>query len=373
MHPIYNILPKAPFTENDLVFLSESPYYLKVRVESENNSNLVTIDYDQIESPRFHPIVDECRGIVVCMDTGKIVCWPYKRFYNYEEGNDKNIFDWNSAIVQSKEDGSLIKVYYHNNRWHIGTRGTAFGNNKITSLTGEEGSISFRDLFLKTIGLGDNEFQTVMNSYNKDYNFFFELCTLETKVVTKYIEPTVFLHGIRSNSLFVQPVTEYIISGFRYKLNTFYNFSNFEQTLESLSKLENLQEGYVLCDKNGIRIKMKSLQYVTAHHIRGEGLTPKRAIRLILANEHHEFISYFPEYSEFINKFHNQYENVIKDINNTWENVKSIENQKDFAMKVKDLPYFGILFSLKKFPNKSVHDIIHSMSENSQLNLFGIK
>ncbi|MFW6016727.1 MAG: hypothetical protein ACOCRK_09845, partial [bacterium] len=53
------------------------------------------------------------------------------------------------------------------------------------------------------------------------------------------------------------------------------------------------------------------------------------------------------------------YNNFIKDINNVWDSVKHIEDQKEFALKVKDKPIASILFTLKKgFTIKDAFDKI---------------
>jgi hypothetical protein len=67
--------------------------------------NLVSFKYNQIESPRNHPIVNECRGLILNeKDNWNVVSFPFYRFFNAEEGHAADI-DWNTAVVQEKLDG----------------------------------------------------------------------------------------------------------------------------------------------------------------------------------------------------------------------------------------------------------------------------
>lgn len=67
--------------------------------------NLISFKYNQIESPRNHPIVNECRGLILNEESNwDVVSFPFCRFFNAEEGHAAEI-DWNTAVVQEKLDG----------------------------------------------------------------------------------------------------------------------------------------------------------------------------------------------------------------------------------------------------------------------------
>src|SRR6185312_17211633 len=71
------------------------------------DGNLVSLKYNQIESPMHEPIVQECRGMVVNTTTGKVLAHPYNKFWNYGEHLADTI-DWSTARVLEKLDGSLM-------------------------------------------------------------------------------------------------------------------------------------------------------------------------------------------------------------------------------------------------------------------------
>ena len=55
------------------------------------------------------PIVQEARGIILDTVRLEVVCWPFRKFGNYNEGYADEI-DWSTARVQEKVDGSIIKL-----------------------------------------------------------------------------------------------------------------------------------------------------------------------------------------------------------------------------------------------------------------------
>jgi hypothetical protein len=69
---------------------------------------LVNFKYSQIDSPKLHPIVRECRGIVLEDGTWNLVAKAFNRFFNVgEDAEDFAKFDWTNFACTSKEDGCL--------------------------------------------------------------------------------------------------------------------------------------------------------------------------------------------------------------------------------------------------------------------------
>ena len=113
------------YEADPFVALTEQ-YGIKVRKYPEDN--IVLLDYDQIESPKTHPIVIECRSLILAMDTLEVVSRKFDRFFNLGEAPELyQDFDFDSAVVMEKADGSLIGVYFnpHTSRWEVSTRGMA--------------------------------------------------------------------------------------------------------------------------------------------------------------------------------------------------------------------------------------------------------
>jgi alpha-tubulin suppressor-like RCC1 family protein len=77
-----------------------------------------------IKSPRFHPIADECRSLILSKDFKNVYCRSFNRFYNYGEGDTGKNFNFSNATCYEKLDGSYICVFYYNNTWVVSSKGS---------------------------------------------------------------------------------------------------------------------------------------------------------------------------------------------------------------------------------------------------------
>ena len=65
----------------------------------------VVLNYNQIDSPRFHPVVDECRALILRKGTWEVMARSFDRFYNVGEGEAWKDFDFSYARFDEKLDG----------------------------------------------------------------------------------------------------------------------------------------------------------------------------------------------------------------------------------------------------------------------------
>jgi len=54
-------------------------------IEYNQSDDLVILNYSQIDSPKRHPIVMECRGLVLEIGTWRIIARSFNRFFNWSE------------------------------------------------------------------------------------------------------------------------------------------------------------------------------------------------------------------------------------------------------------------------------------------------
>lgn len=57
----------------------------ELKIQTVEADGLVSLKYDQIESPMGNPLVQQCRGMVVDLETCEVVAWPYDKFWNLGE------------------------------------------------------------------------------------------------------------------------------------------------------------------------------------------------------------------------------------------------------------------------------------------------
>jgi T4 RnlA family RNA ligase len=307
--------------------------------------NLVLLKYDQIKSPTYHPVVQECRGIILDEDDDwKVISYPFKRFYNYGQNEAEKVIDWSTAVVQEKLDGSLVQLFYYRSEWLIATSGKADAGGEVNGY-----DFTFEQLFWRVFNQLDYKLPTHFIS-NNNYTFIFELCSIYNKVVVEYKKPKLVLLGARRLSDYVEIAVMSLAglaSCLNYEIVKQYKLTNIQQILDYLSTTKGNQlEGLVVVDSNFNRIKIKSEEYVALHHIRSNTNTPYALLDVIRRNETEELLTYFNELEEEIVNLNNKYNKLVETINYTWITTKQITDRKEFALSVKDYFYSNCLFNL---------------------------
>jgi hypothetical protein len=342
------------------------------------------LNYNQIESPRFHPIVDECRGLILDKDFN-VLCRSFQRFYNLGEGTNNKGFSVRTpsfegevikemkieeARILHKMDGSLINFYYDyiNGKWQHATRGTAFA----------EGDTGFDITFSKLVEKAES-YESILEylnghiSYTMGNTFIFELTSPYNRIVTPYdkIELTLLAIKCNENGEEANPIDiADIADSMGCPSPKAYSVSSFESLLELVENFPSLQEGVVLSwfDSENYkinRLKLKNTKYCAIHNMRSNGqISPKRVLILVGNNEQHEYLSYFEDDKPFFDLVQNSLDEYKKVNLEFYSSIKDIEEQKDFALKVqanKDC-HPALLFQLRK--GSSYEDIIKKQLDN---------
>ena len=144
------------------------------------------------------------------------------------------------------------------------------------------------------------------------------------------------------------------------------------QLIKAANEMDGLKEGFVLYDPiSGKRMKIKSEKYVCAHRIRGEDTIPtrKNLLELVFIGEVAEFLVYFGEYTDLVTVIETEVETFLDSLDKVWGSSKNIENQKEFAISVKDSRGSGFLFGARK--NKTTpRDEFHAANLNVKQRIF---
>lgn len=182
----------------------------------------------------------------------------------------------------------------------------------------------------------------------------FELCSPYNKVVRNYDAPTLFLlAGFAKNGYECHEVAlDTWAEALHVQRPKRYSVSTIQQCIDWLESQDDPTfEGFVLRDRNGMRLKIKNTRYVALHHLKDNGnlFNPKNMLPLVLSGEVHETLLHFPEgteaYFDMVEKLYGVYGRT----NAVWEMAKGIESQKDFALFVnKHSDMKGLLFEARK-------------------------
>lgn len=305
--------------------------------------------YSQIESPKTHPIVRECRGLVLEENSWNLVAKPFTRFFNIGEHLDEyKKFNWDNFSAYNKEDGSLTIVYKYGKSYQVNTSGS-FGLANMSSTI----DFTWRDLFWHAAPFSPKD----LNKHKLDnITLVCELCSPYNKIVTIYPEPRIFLLAAfdrrTGKELTCQKVDQIAkkLGATRPSRHYFKNKLEVRDFIEENRKKDPTWEGFVLKDSNGLRFKWKSSDYLIRHRIKDNGnvFHPKNLIPLVLENEQEEFKLTMPETSSALDKTKEVLDKSLDELVLLWETYKTEQYQKNFALRVKHHPLVGILFKLRK-------------------------
>lgn len=353
---------------------------LGIRYKVYEEDGIVILDYDQIESPKTHPIVIECRSLILSYPEFDVVSRKYDRFFNYGEAPDLYAdFSFDAAIVMEKADGSLIGVYHNPKtvRWEISTRGMAKAEGE--HLFGG----TWRQKVQEAFGFKDEvDFQTRCDDiFWRGSTYIFEYCSPENRIVTKYDEPHMVLTGVRRKdgtevdaAIISSPHIDAAFRDLRVRAPKIYSAENMDELIEYANSLPDLEEGFVVrCQKTNKRVKIKSKTYLVAHKLRGNDAVPtrKNVLTLVLEGEVDEFLSYFPDWEGIINTAQSEVDELLADAMIYWEKAKGLESQKEFALVVKSAKAPWILFSARK--NGTIPSVeFHKAALTQKLKTLGV-
>jgi len=350
--------------------LSEAPFHLSIK----EDGPYTIFNYNQIKSDFSLPEVQVARGIILKIDEGwsekeefevlertlcdvKVVCFPFSKFFNYGEPNAHSI-DWASAKVQEKVDGSILKVWYDGGMWHTSTNGVINAFQCDLQMPTEEFK-SFGDLYMKAVW-NQGLIHLDMNLYfDHNSTHVFELTSPWNRVVVPYKDIKLTYLGSRNN----ETGEEYVIESQPFDRPKMYSFGTFEEAVENAAALPFSQEGYVVVDKDWHRVKIKGLQYLLCHRLKGESFSNKRAIELALMGEESEFLSYFPEYKPIVDRAFSAINSIRNYLSEKIADADSREfnSQKDFALYVKDWKFSGFFFGRRSGKVKDVETYIRDL------------
>lgn len=332
--------------------------------------DLLVLNYNQIESPKTHPVVIECRSLILEAKTLRVVSRGFDRFFNYGEAlNVTPEIDWSRAVAYEKVDGSLIKIYCYKGHWYISTRGTAYAESDCMGH-----GVTFCELVWKALGVkNDNEFQQKCIDADlwDEATYIFELTSLENRVVKRYEGYKLHFLSVRINDSGmycgkIEKVHALKLGAHEVKA---YVFNTIEECLRTSRELNDLDEGYVIY-QDGVPIsKVKSPAYVAVHHIRGEGLNPKRAMQIVLVNEEDEYLTYFPEDRDFFEPYIRAMDRLDIHMDCVYDNLRNIEDQKEFALKAKEYPFSAALFKARANACVTVWDAFSTQRDSYQMEI----
>ena len=350
--------------EDYIELLSAEPYNIKIK----EDGPYIIFSYDQIRSDFNNSIVQEARGIIFRKGSWENpVCWAFNKFGNYSEGWVKDI-DWDTAFVSEKVDGSLIKVWW-DGAWNISTNGT------IDAFKAEIGDCrmpNFGEYFVEALHKYFTSCDSFFSVLDSDRTYMFELVGPYNRVVIPYEEPALYFLGARNKytgeEFNCSPLVAGALDMGRFKLSKQYPLTSVNDCVKLAETFSWDQEGFVACDAQFNRVKIKSPAYVMAHFARNNNvINRKHLIDVILINEVEEFLCYAADYKEELDKVQNLMKAFCKvgdEIAKSCQRLYDIP-KKTYAAWVQTLPKIYQDLAFRNYNNiMSTKDYTAGWNEN---------
>ena len=344
--------------------LTEAPYFIKIKRCDE----YVLLKYDQIRSDMKLNLVRECRGIIFDeADNYRPVCVPFFKFGNYGESYIPEI-DWGTVRVLEKLDGSLIKLWHHNNKWRISSNGEINAHNAHISsaLLRDTKGTDLQTLFIEAWHKTNKSFDDL----DKNYTYMFELTSPHNRVVVKYNETSIKHIGTRDIHTLKEVDMDIGIEKPRE-----YSYKTLEECIKNASLLGYDEEGYIAVDRNFNRVKIKSPLYISLNHISQGMTTYGNIVEIIQRNEQDEFLTYFPEYTDVFRTVSTGIEAFCVKQSTLYTDISSqiYESRKTLAEVVTQTDCPACLFALIDGKSPTARDWLLSRPAAKVLTLIGIE
>lgn len=245
-----------------------------------------------------------CRGLITDLDWN-IVQRPFKKFFNYEEIQDKSVIpDSDNFVVYEKIDGSLGILYWIGDKPYITTKG---------SWTSEQGKHATE--------LIQKKYMNWLRSLDRSKTYLFEIVYPEDKHIVDYEDfDGIVLIGVIDTE-----------TGKDYPLNTDIHAEIFRRpstyptsdwkSLRSQYSGQNREGFVVLWPETGFRIKLKYKEYMRLFYYKYL-LTSKYILESCMNEKENTLLEEIPfEIQEFVKE-------AIEEFKSSFDRVQS--ETKDF-------------------------------------------
>jgi hypothetical protein len=146
--------------------------------------------------------------------------------------------------------------------------------------------------------------------------------------------------------------------------------NSLEDVIKSAQELPWDEEGYVVCDAECNRCKIKSTKYVNAHFARNNNvIIDRHLIKIILDNEQAEFLIYANDYEYQLRKVESkmlQYKNILNCLKIVCTGCSKLIEKKHFAQIVKTMPkcFQPFLFRCYDNANYTYNQFVENWDEH---------
>jgi len=211
--------------------------------------------------------------------------------------------DWGDTVIEESVDGTLINIFYNDNKWNISTKGTIDADCRWNSYK------TFKELFIEACKIEKLNYDLL----KQNYCYSFVLCHPNCRNVTVYEKPRLIHVSSRNIDTLVETDEEIGIDKPSLLKLDKYNITNCQSYDDLIQQVDTLlydNEGFMLYNKNrSLRTKLIGKNFTYVKNLKGGyPLMDLRLMELRTSIKSVEFFKYFPEYLD-------QAKNIEKKIN----------------------------------------------------------
>lgn len=194
------------------------------------------------------------RGLILDKNTGEVVAKPFPKFFNLGEMESVSFANLPKEPykVYEKCDGSLGIIFFHNNEWHMSTRGSFYSSQAVKGL----------EILKKKYN---------MNWLYPGFTYLVEIIYPDNKIIVNYKgEEKLVLLGVYHT----ESEQEIVWDGQYGEYGSWGRFQStglelpeqYEYTIEEMIALKKTlpkdDEGFVVRFESGLRVKIKGEEYM---------------------------------------------------------------------------------------------------------------
>ena len=319
--------------------LAAAPYNLTIK----RDGNFVLFKYNQFNSDMRLEICQEARGCIFALepDGWRCVCYPFRKFFNWQEPYADDLGQWRNVKVLEKIDGSLMKMWCYHGVWFISTNGM------INAFAAEISSnLSYGQLFANVV-YENMTLRDFCDTLNPHYCYMFELVSPLTRLVVEYKKNAIYFLGARDMRTGEELQPSLIPMPQWVKRPKEFLCSSFEEAVQQCKLMGANEEGYVCCGElmeNGsfARVKMKGAEYLRLAKLAGNGaVTVSKIISLWQDEDLDDFLAIHPEWIPLAHDVLQKIINWVGIAEMAWGAVKGIKDRKTMAIAAHS--YVGII------------------------------
>ena len=300
--------------------LESSLYNLKIK-EDNDYPDLFLI-HTQDNSDFSLKLVNECNGIILDKNTLKIVCYTFDKCHS-ELAFPPNM-NTDNLYIEASLEGTLIRVYYHNNRWVFSTK-KCIDSSKSKWVSNKNFLQLFNECLVNITNLEEN--------LNKNHCYSFIITHPENNIIVKYQLPALY-HISTRNMNTLEEIYENI--GINILPKTIIDKHNLEETLVNIKNDKNLNyEGFIFVDNSFNRWKLKTTLFEEVRNLWGN--TNNRFFKYL---ELRKNTSLLEQYLIYFGEDKNKFISYEVDINNFAIIILNTYIEKHITKKCQKVPFY---------------------------------